>query len=260
MRLDQAQLDEFEDRGFLFFPGLLSGEEMAVVTRELDRIAAAPRREIVYEKDGKTVRSIFNMQAYSGTFARLTQHPRIVGPVSQLLGEPVYIFQMVLNCKAAFNGDEWPWHQDYPTYYADDGMPQARVINTLIFLDEMHEFNAPLMLIPGSHHEEFPLPEINRDKTSYAARWLPVEHVGPLARERGIVAPKGPAGSVIFAHTNIVHGSGRNYSPWRRALISLTLNAVSNVPTGSHRPDYIVPADHTPLSALQDDCLFAGQG
>lgn len=259
MRLSQMQLNEFDDRGFLFFPSLLSAQEIRVVADEAERIASAPRQEIVYEKDGRTVRSIFNMQAYSDVFARLTRHPKIVGPVSQLLGEPIYVFQLVLNRKAPFNGDEWPWHQDYPTYHADDGMPKAAVINTLIFVDEMNEFNAPLMLIPGSHRSEFPLPAVNREQTSYAARWLPVEHVGPLAQQQGIVAPKGPAGSVIFAHTNIVHGSGRNYSPWRRSLISLTLNAVSKVPTGSHRPEYIVPSDRAPLAALQDDCLLLSQ-
>lgn len=257
MRLDQAQIDAFDRDGYLFFPGLLSSREMAVVEQELDRIVSEPRREIVFERDQKTVRSIFNMQAYSDVFRRLTQHPKILEPVAQLLGEAVYVFQLILNCKAAFNGDEWPWHQDYPTYHHDDGMAQPRVINTLIFIDEMQEFNAPLMLIPGSHRQEFPLPAIDRTQTSYAARWLPVEQVGSMARRNGIVAPKGPPGSVIFAHTNIIHGSGRNYSPWRRALISLTLNAVSNATSGSERPDYVVPADRTPLVPLAEDCLFA---
>jgi ectoine hydroxylase len=236
---------------------LLTEGEMAVLARALDGIVQRKRPEIVTEKDGTTLRSVFNMQAYDEAFARLVRHPKILGSVADLLGEPVYVFQMVLNFKAGFAGDEWPWHQDYPTYHFDDGMPEPKVVNTLIFVEEVNEFNAPLMLIPGSHMREFPLPEINTSQTSYPARWLPVEHVGPIARERGIVAPKGPAGSVIFAHTNIVHGSGRNYSPWRRALISLTINAVSNATQSSCRPDHIVPSDRTPLVPLGEDCLLA---
>lgn len=256
MKLTERERDEYDERGFLFFPGLLAAAEMAVLTRALEGIVSRRRPEIVYENDGTTLRSVFNMQAYDEAFTRLARHPKIVEPVISLLGEPAYVFQMVLNFKEGFTGDDWPWHQDYPTYHFDDGMPAPKVVNTLIFVEEVNEFNAPLMLIPGSHRIEFPLPEINTAQTSYPARWLPVEQVGPVARERGIVAPKGPPGSVIFAHTNIVHGSGRNYSPWRRALISLTMNAVSNATGKSRRPDHIVPSDRTPLAPLGANCLF----
>lgn len=257
MRLTPNDIQEYRERGFLFFPSLLTAAEMAVLARALEGIVERKRPEIVTEKDGATLRSVFNMQAYDEAFSRLVRHPKILGPISDLLGEPAYVFQMVLNFKAEFAGDEWPWHQDYPTYHFDDGMPTPRVVNTLIFVEEVNEFNAPLMLIPGSHTLEFPLPEVNTTQTSYPARWLPVGHVGPVARERGIVAPKGPAGSVIFAHTNIIHGSGRNYSPWRRALISLTINAVSNATQTSHRPPHIVPPDRTPLDPLGEECLLA---
>jgi ectoine hydroxylase len=257
MKLKQAQIDEYNDRGFLFFPSLLSKEEMGVLSRELDQIVAKPRREIVYEKDGKTLRSVFNMQTYNEAYRRLVRHPKIVDPVSQLLGSPIYVFQLILNFKAAFTGDDWPWHQDYPTYHFDDGLPQPRIVNALIFVDEVNEFNGPLMLVPGSHKLNFPLPDINTNQTSYPGRWLPVEHVEEIARRNGIVAPKGPAGSVIFAHTNIAHGSLKNMSPWRRAIISLTLNAVDNATTVSRRPDYVVPRERTPLESMQENCLQA---
>lgn len=77
----------------------------------------------------------------------------------------------------------------------------------------------------------------------------------------GIVAPTGLAGSVMFMHPNVLHGSGSNLSPWRRRLISLTYNAVSNKATApSARSRDIVPDDSTvpALVALGDDCLLAG--
>lgn len=257
MQLMEQRIDEYNENGFLFFPSLLTMGEVDVLKRELDKILAHPRREIVYEKDGRTLRSIFNMQAYNEAFAHLVRHPKIVRPVQQLVGGPIYVFQLILNFKAPFGGDDWPWHQDFPTYHFDDGMPEPRVVNTLIFMDEITEFNAPLMLIPGSHKLNFPLPDINTTQTSYPARWLPVQHVERIARENGIVAPKGPPGSVIFAHTNIIHGSVKNMSPWGRALISLTLNSVENATKKTRRPDYVVPHDRTPLEALADNCLHA---
>ena len=131
------------------------------------------------------------------------------------------------------------------------------MVNVLLFVEESNEFNGPLMVIPGSHGKTFPLPDISTMGTSYPGRWLPAKVAGELAAARGIVAPKGPPGSVVFAHTNLVHGSGPNMSPWGRGMISLTLNSVDNKSTGSRRPDFIVPSDQRPIEPLAEDCLLA---
>ena len=83
--------------------------------------------------------------------ARLARHPRMVLPVSQIFGEPVYMHQFKINGKMAFDGDVWQWHQDYGTWKNDDQMPEERAMNVAIFLDPVNEFNGPLMFIPGSH-------------------------------------------------------------------------------------------------------------
>ena len=69
----------------------------------------------------------------------------------QILGEELYMHQFKINGKMAFDGDVWQWHQDYGTWKNDDLMPEARAMNVAIFLDEVNEFNGPLMFIPGSH-------------------------------------------------------------------------------------------------------------
>ena len=75
----------------------------------------------------------------------------MVEPVQQLLGEPLYMHQFKINGKMAFEGDVWQWHQDYGTWLNDDLMPTERAMNVAIFLDDVNEFNGPLMFIPGSH-------------------------------------------------------------------------------------------------------------
>ena len=59
--------------------------------------------------------------------------------------------QFKINGKMAFEGDVWQWHQDYGTWKNDDLMPTERAMNVAIFLDDVNEFNGPLMFIPGSH-------------------------------------------------------------------------------------------------------------
>ena len=59
--------------------------------------------------------------------------------------------QFKINGKMAFEGDVWQWHQDYGTWKNDDLMPTERAMNVAIFLDDVNEYNGPLMFIPGSH-------------------------------------------------------------------------------------------------------------
>ncbi len=86
--------------------------------------------------------------------------------------------------------------------------------------------------------------------TSYPLRAADLSVVDRLANDRGIVAPKGRPGSVIFAHTNFVHGSGPNLSPWPRTLASVTYNAIDNKHGRSRRPDWVVRRDFTPLEPI----------
>jgi ectoine hydroxylase len=74
----------------------------------------------------------------------------------------------------------------------------------------------------------------------------------------GIVAPKGPAGSVLLFHPNLVHGSVPNLSPFDRRLVLVTYNSVNNQQTVKEnpRPDFLVCRSRGPLSPLPDDVLL----
>ena len=251
LRLDPEQVRAYADDGHVFVPGLLPRECAESALAAALPLFESERPEVIREKDGVTVRSLMNVHRFCPVIDTLIRHPRIVGPVEQLLGSPAYVFQCVLNLKRPFTGDVWQWHQDFPTYLHDDGVPEDRLVNVLVFLEEVSSFNGPLMIIPGSHRSAAYHRDVDSTTTSYPIRALDTDTVGALARERGIVAPQGAPGSAIFAHTNCVHASGPNMSPWGRAVISLTLNSIENRHTGSRRPDWVVMDDFRPVVALE---------
>ncbi len=150
MQLTRAQIEQFNRDGYLFFPSLFTPEEMQVLLDEVPHLYAQHRPENVREKGSDAVRTNFAAHLYSKPFAKLARHPRMVEPIMQIFGEPVYMHQFKINGKMAFEGDLWQWHQDYGTWQADDLMPEARAMNVAIFLDEVNEFNGPLMFIPGT--------------------------------------------------------------------------------------------------------------
>jgi ectoine hydroxylase len=91
----------------------------------------------------------------------------MVEPIKALFGEDVYMHQFKINGKQAFDGDVWQWHQDYGTWMNDDQMPAARAMNVAIFLDEVNEFNGPLMFIPAATSRACSTPAHDTSTTSY---------------------------------------------------------------------------------------------
>jgi ectoine hydroxylase len=256
MKLTPEQLATFDRDGYLFFPSLFLPAEIQVLNDEVPRLYAQQRPENVREKGSDAVRTNFAAHLYSEPFARLARHPRMVEPVMDLFGEEVYMHQFKINGKAAFDGDVWQWHQDFGTWKNDDLMPDARAMNVAIFLDEVNEFNGPLMFIPGSH--KLGALEASHDTrtTSYPLWTIDKDTIAKLVARGGIVAPKGPAGSMILFHSCLVHASTSNLSPWNRVSVYLSLCAVSNHIRRFKRPGYIAHRDFTPIRCLPDDCLL----
>jgi ectoine hydroxylase len=261
MKLTPQQIAQFDRDGYLFFPGQFTPQETRLLTDAVPALYA--RRELynVREKGKDAVRTNFAAHLYSRPFATLARHPRMVQPVMDLFGEPVYMHQFKINGKAAFDGDVWQWHQDYGTWFNDDLMPTERAMNVAIFLDDVNAYNGPLMFIPGSHKTGVIDARHDTTTTSYPLWTVDNELIAQLVERAGgkaggIVSPTGPAGSMILFHSCLVHASGSNLSPWNRVSVYLSLCAVSNHIRRFKRPEYIAHRDFRPIELLPDDCLL----
>lgn len=254
--LNQDQLARFEEEGWVLLPDLFASNEVDALKTELPALFSQRREEVWRESDGEAVRTIFAAHVWNEAFGRLGRHPRLIEPVTQLLDGPVYIHQFKINAKAAFAGDLWQWHQDYGTWARDDDMPEPRAMNIAIFLDEVTEFNGPLYFIPRTHRQGVVDAGHDKQTTSYPLWSLDRDTVAELAEQNGIVAPKGEAGSVILFHSNLVHASAPNISPWDRVIVYLSLCHVDNHIRKFKRPEWIAHRDFTPIDPLPDDCLL----
>ncbi|NBS95971.1 MAG: proline hydroxylase, partial [Betaproteobacteria bacterium] len=116
MHLTKQQLEQFDRDGYLFFPGQFSAQETRGLIDAVPELYARREAYNVREKGKDAVRTNFAAHLYSEPFARLARHPRMVQPVEDLLGEPLYMHQFKINGKMAFEGDVWQWHQDYGTW------------------------------------------------------------------------------------------------------------------------------------------------
>ena len=261
MRLTPEQLEQFDRDGYLFFPGLFSKEETKTLSDAVPDLYSRREAYNIREKGSDAVRTNFAAHLISEPFAKLARHPRMIEPVQDLFGgEDLYMHQFKINGKKAFDGDVWQWHQDYGTWLNDDAMPTERAMNVAIFLDDVIEFNGPLMFIPGSHKKGVVDAKHDLTTTSYPLWTVDNALIAQLVeraggKNGGIVAPKGPAGSMILFHSCLVHASSSNLSPFDRVSVYLSLCTLSNHIRRFKRPEFIAHRDFTPIDCLPDDCL-----
>lgn len=266
MRLSEQQVRHYDEQGYLVLHGLLSPAEVRVLQEDAGMLRTPQRGHPdanVYEKDGTTLRAAWGVEIDSHACAAAMRMPRILGPVCQLAGEDVYLYQSRLNYKVARSGDVFQWHQDYGSW-VEDGVPHGghrQMLSVLILLDDTRHESGPLRFIPGSHRDGLISSQYDTTTTSYALHVVPDATVDQLVERGGVVECTGPAGTLVLFGGCLVHGSQRNATEHDRRNLYFAYNVCSNLPDPNyprreHANDYIMSASSDPLSPESEDALI----
>ena len=148
--------------------------------------------------------------------------PRLVAPVRELVGSPrISLFTDKLNFKRPRVGSAFRWHQDSPYWAEQPGVWERieRLPNVLIQLDASDQSNGCIRVFRGTHRAGV-LPGI-RDGSALGPLFT-----DPANLDAGAVRTLAlAAGSVLFFHPHLVHGSEANRSGRPRRASVLTYQA-----------------------------------
>ncbi|MEM7341703.1 MAG: phytanoyl-CoA dioxygenase family protein [Actinomycetota bacterium] len=261
MRLDDAQVGAYRSRGWLTVPDVFSAAEVQLLSDAALTVMERPGPEVGREANGDP-HVCWGMHLFDDRLATLTRHPALVEPCTQLLGNEIYVHQSRINMKQT-NGSVVAWHQDFGTYHRVDGVPDPRGVMIAVFLDDVTAANAPLLAVPGSHHEGLVStavidPGVPDHEAVARYRYdITPETMAALAARRGITDITGTAGSVLFMDMTVVHGSSVNISPLRRLLLYVNVCPVDNRGERYERPEYYAARDFSPIQPLDPECLLA---
>jgi ectoine hydroxylase len=277
MRLADAQIESYKRDGFLCVEKCFSKVEIDVLLHEIRREFTEDSQRRIKERGG-AVRSVFASHMTNEVFRRLSRLSRLVEPARQLLESEIYIHQFKINAKVALEGDRWEWHQDFLYWHKEDDMPEPRVLTAVVFLQDVDDYNGPMLVIPGSHKEgmiDLPARPIYRgnghgpDGQDGAASWMPTltadlkysinrDLLTKLLSKSHIYACKGLAGLTVFFHGNLFHASANNLSATDRLSVFISYNSVENKlrDVDNPRPSFIASRDFTPLMPIPDDALL----
>ncbi len=220
----QEQKTFFEEEGYLVVENLLSPEGLVECQAEilrLHKLAAeleargendhfqrepyAKDESQALTKDDKlpVLRKAENTRQYSEVFRRLSVHPKLIQVVQNLIGHDLLLFRSTLMFKPAFHGSAHGIHQD-SAYWP---MEPPMLVTVSIALNDATPENGCFKVIPQSH-------KWGLQSWGHIARKQDeslTDHE-KLDFSKQIDVPL-PAGSALFFHSLMAHGSGPNRSP-----------------------------------------------
>lgn len=248
--LSEAELEHYDDRGFLLLPSLIDESRVEALRLLADLERARPAEDVatIREEGRQEVRSVFAVHERHEALAALTCDATIAGAAAQILADDVYVHQSRINYKPAFVGEGFAWHSDFETWHHEDGIPRMRALSVVVFLTANLDCNGAMMIIPGSHRVFVPCvgetPEHNHLRSLVRQEvGVPSQAaIASLARVLKVQVLLGPPGTVVLFDSNLLHASGNNPSPYDRTNLFFVLNAASNRPRGEQtmkRPKFL---------------------
>ena len=144
---------------------------------------------------------------------RLVHHPKVLGPVTQILGEDVLCWTSNFFLKEPGDGAYVSWHQDSQYWNLDP----PEVLTAWIALAPSTQDSGCLRVIPGSHEGEEFSHRDTFDKANQLTRGQAIEGLD----EASAVNIELLAGQMSLHHIKIVHGSERNISSEPRVGLAI---------------------------------------
>jgi len=199
------QIKEYNENGVLFPFDALNAEE---AQRHLEFVNHLMKETLRRGGDGYTLNC---KHSFLRTLYDLTQHPKILGVVRDLVGDDIHAWATHYFSKEPGDPKQVAWHQD-ASYWP---LVPSRTITVWLAIDDVDEENSAMQVIPRSHRKGH-LP------------WHQVESPAVLGQELTDVGNLGEpvsiclkAGQFSIHSDMLAHGSKPNFSNRRRCGLTI---------------------------------------
>src|SRR5699024_1148315 len=136
--LSDSEMSNYEKNGFVIVPNVFSRREITSLNSDLAQLKHQKRREKKCCWRGTMAvgesESLFTPDQASSVFRDLARESRILDRVQQILGTPIYLHRSRIHVDAGVNGSCYPWHSEFETWHAEDGVPRMRGVEAWIML------------------------------------------------------------------------------------------------------------------------------
>jgi ectoine hydroxylase-related dioxygenase (phytanoyl-CoA dioxygenase family) len=197
---------QFNRNGYVLFPQVLDAGLMSEARAHLEWLMQQ-HPDVRPEQLGHT------LVANDPFWLRLVSDNRLLDIAEMFIGPNIALFASHYIAKPPFDGQPVLWHQD-GSYWPLDPM---EVVTLWLAVDDATPENGCMRVIPGSH--KLDLQEMRRrdDVQSVLSSSIDDSYVDESKAVDCVLS----SGGVEVHHPNIIHGSQANYSPKRRAGLTI---------------------------------------
>ena len=205
--LTVEQIQQYNEVGYLMpFDGL-DAHEIAELRAFFDGVLAA------FIELGRDSYSINTAHLRFSRIYELVKHPKIVGPVRDLLGDNLVAWGSHFFCKLPHDGKQVDWHQD-STYWP---LSPTKTVTVWLAIDDAAPENANMRFIPRSHLHGL----IDYDQSDNASDVLTMVVDNPESYGDAPVDVSLKAGQFSMHSDQLLHGSEANNSDHRRCGLTI---------------------------------------
>ena len=207
-RLSQQQIDQYNEKGFIFPLDVFSDDEAATHRAVFDELldAATASGGNSYSINGwhKTCRSVHD----------LVTEPRILDYVQDLIGEDLICWGTHYFCKMPGESKRVSWHQD-ASYWP---LTPSQTVTVWLAIDDADVENGAMQVVPGSHqHGQIDFASSADDENNVLNQTVQ----DALVYGEAPVALAMKAGQISLHTDLLLHGSDPNRSVRRRCGLTM---------------------------------------
>ena len=227
----EAQVREFEEKGYLLFRGAVDPERCDAI-REISEVHLRHRIPPVeleseyigidHEPYRRTIRRLRQVYRRDILFREWMEEPAIRPLLARLLGEmPILVtaHHNSVMTKMPATSTRTRWHRDQRYWHYRD----RRLLSVWLALGREDNQNGVLEFIPGSHRMEFP-PEAFDEKEFFRDDYVPNREW--IDKRESFVLEKG---DLILFHASLLHQAGSNGSDTPKFSLVYTVRAAGNL-------------------------------
>lgn len=225
--LSNKKLKNFYNKnGYYIIENLFKKSEIKKISNKLDFLKLKQKKiKRGLGEPGVKTSLIYNLHNDSLLQNIIEKNKKFCKTISSILASEEYkIWNAKSNLKSRWHGSAEYYHQDFE-YWKGYGFKSTNMMSCMIFVDDHKHLNGGLWVFPGTHkkhyrHEKF----ININ--SLQKNLIPNKVLDKIMKNKNPISINSKAGSCIFFHCNLIHGSSHNISPLDRRIILYQVSTV----------------------------------
>lgn len=227
MKLKKTNYNSYKKNGYVLINNLINKHDLNVISKRLKYLE---RKQI----DGRglsepgTKKSLIHSLHKDRLLRNIIEQKNWFKDISSNLldCESIFTWNAKSNLKHKWIGSVEYYHQDY-IYWKGLGFKSSNMLNCMIFVDDHSHLNAGLWVFPGTHkkmykHEKF----ININ--SLQKYFVPPKILTKISKSNPPIAINAKAGSCLFFHSKLIHGSSHNISPKDRKILLYDISSLKD--------------------------------